>query len=176
MVRCSTHSKIFITFNRRIFLRRPKNRGKQASLSLSHRPRSRCFPARVCHLFAGPVLFKFAPHSRRIGVLRLDPMRRAARTVNESRHFDTIPSSPSLQACSKPPDNGPAVSAKKRAWLNASAGSEREVRLNEINITRLGPVFSSAEFAKERNRIKRGTPFYDPEPGVILGIPKSVVE
>jgi hypothetical protein len=29
---------------------------------------------------------------------------------------------------------------------------------------------------RERNRIKRGTPFYDPEPGVILGIPKSVVE
>jgi hypothetical protein len=31
-------------------------------------------------------------------------------------------------------------------------------------------------FARERNRIKRGTAFYDPEPGVILGIPKSVVE
>src|ERR1700730_9617653 len=29
---------------------------------------------------------------------------------------------------------------------------------------------------RERNRIKRGTPFYDPEPGVTLGIPKSVVE
>src|SRR3984893_13848313 len=29
---------------------------------------------------------------------------------------------------------------------------------------------------RERNRIKRGTPFYDPELGVILGIPKSVVE
>jgi hypothetical protein len=31
-------------------------------------------------------------------------------------------------------------------------------------------------FARERNRIKHGTPFYDQEPGVILGIPKSVVE
>jgi hypothetical protein len=40
----------------------------------------------------------------------------------------------------------------------------------------LGPVFSWAEFARERNRIKRGTAFYDPELGVILGIPKSVVE
>src|SRR4029077_10375697 len=29
---------------------------------------------------------------------------------------------------------------------------------------------------RERNRVKRGTPFYDPEPGVTLGIPKSVVD
>jgi hypothetical protein len=39
---------------------------------------------------------------RRRGVLALDPVRRAARTKDESRRFDTMPSSPSLQARMSP--------------------------------------------------------------------------
>jgi hypothetical protein len=47
------------------------------------------------------------------------------------------------------------------------------VNVNNLTLTRACIQLGGA---RERNRIKRGTPFYDQEPGVILGIPKSVVE
>jgi hypothetical protein len=64
-----------------------------------------------------------------------------------------------------------------RAWVSlrpgpigASTGAGRLASILARACIQLGGV------CRERNRIKRGTPFYDPELGVILGIPKSVVE
>jgi len=48
-----------------------------------------------------PILLCLALHRRRIRVLHLEPIGRAAGAVGESFRFDTIPSRPSLQASRK---------------------------------------------------------------------------
>src|SRR6202163_909975 len=49
-------------------------------------------------------------------------------------------------------------------------------RMTPERVTQSRACIQLGGVCRERNRIKRGTPFYDPEPGVTLGIPKSVVE